>query len=298
MKKSLKKIDLSVIILNYNSGNYLTACLQSLKNSDLKSYQVEFIIPDNSSTDNSLKLAKKINLPNSIFLIIPNNIGFSAGNNYGLKYASNPRYVLFLNPDTKVEPDTLAGMIQYFDKHSDIDAATCFIKLASTGQLQPESHRDFPTPINAFLHFTGISSRQYFMEYLDYSKVQPINACVGAFLMVKQKVGESIGWWNEKYFMYGEDLDFCYKLKANNFKLFFVPNYKITHFQGVSSGIKKTKSAASRQTKIRSALATTNAMRIFYQENLIDQYPFFFRSIIMSAIKLLEIIRVTKAKYL
>jgi hypothetical protein len=300
MKKSPKKptIDLSVIILNYNSGNYLSECLQSLKRSDLKSYKVEFIIIDNASSDNSIALAKSVPIPNTKYQIPNTNLGFAAGNNYGLKYISNPRYVLFLNPDTRVEPNTLAGMIKYFDDHQYVDAATCNVILAKTGLTQPESHRDFPTPLNALLHFSGINSGQYFMEHLDYSKLQPINACVGAFLMVKLKVGGAIGWWNEKYFMYGEDLDFCYKLKLNNFKLFFIPDFKITHFQGISSGIKKTKSTASRQTKTRSALATTNAMRIFYQENLIQNYSPFLKPLIMLGINLLEFIRVFKAKYL
>jgi GT2 family glycosyltransferase len=298
MKKLPKKNDLSVIILNYNSGNYLAKCLLSLKNSDLKTYQIEFIIPDNASTDNSLDIAKNINLSNSQFIISPNNLGFSAGNNFGLKYITDSRYVLFLNPDTTVEPNTLAGMIQYFDEHPQIDAATCNVILALTGKTQQECHRDFPSPLNAFLHFTGISSRQYFMEYLDYSKVQPINACIGAFLMVKKIVGDTIGWWNEKYFFYGEDLDFCYKLKQNNYQLYFIPQFKITHFQGISSGIKKTKSAASRQTKIRSALASTNAMKIFYQENLLKNYSPLWRFIVWQGINLLEFYRLFKAKYL
>lgn len=298
MRKSPKKIDLSVIVLNFNSGEYLAKCLQSLKDSDLKKYQVEFIIPDNASTDNSLELAKKINLPDSKFISTPGNIGFSAGNNYALKFISDSKYVLFLNPDTTVEPNTLSGMIQYFNEHSEIDAATCNIILALTGQTQPESHRDFPSPLNSFLHFSGISSNKYFMNYLDYSKVQQINCCVGAFLMVKKTVGDSIKWWNEKYFFYGDDLDFCYKLKLNNFKLFFIPQYKITHFQGISSGIKKTKSAASRSTKIRSAIASTNAMRIFYQENLLNNYSPLLQPLILLGIKLLELYRVFKAKYL
>ena len=85
-------------------------------------------------------------------------------------------------------------MVDFFKKNSQVSAATCKIILAKTGQIQPECHRDFPTPLNALLHFTGISSRQYFMEYLDYSKIQKINACVGAFIMLRRQVGESVGW--------------------------------------------------------------------------------------------------------
>jgi GT2 family glycosyltransferase len=191
-------------------------------------------------------------------------------------------------------------MIDYFDNHPEVDAATCNVILALTGKTQLESHRDFPTPTNAFLHFSGISSHQYFMQHLDYTKVQQINCCVGAFLMMKYNVGKTIGWWNEKYFMYGEDLDFCYKLKTHQFKLFFIPFFRTIHYQGVSSGLIKTKSKtqASRNTKVRSALAQTNAMRIFYQENLLNNYPALTQPLILLGIKLLEIYRVFKAKYL
>lgn len=293
-----KSPDLSVIILNYNSGNYLSKCLQSIKDSDFKKFTIEIIIVDNASTDQSFQNAKKIKLQNSKFLNSPGNIGFSAGNNFGLKHIQNPRYVLFLNPDTIVESNTLAGMIEYFDTHPQIDAATCDVILALTGKTQPECHRDFPTPANSLLHFTGISSSQYFMQHLDYSKLVQINCCVGAFFMMKKSVGDTVGWWNEKYFFYGEDLDFCFKLKAHNYKLFFVPEFKITHFQGVSSGIKKTKSSASRETKIKIAKASTQAMKIFYQENLFQKYPKYTQTLVLLGINLLQLYRVFKAKYL
>lgn len=295
-----KSPDLSVVVLNYNSGEYLAKCLSSIANSNLKEYSLETIIVDNASTDTSFELAQKIKLLNSKFVKSPGNIGFSAGNNFGLKHISNPRYVLFLNPDTIVEPNTFAGMIEFFDHHPQVDAATCNVILALTGKTQLESHRDFPTPLTAFLHFSGISSTQYFMKHLDYSKLVKINACVGAFIMLKKKVGDTIGWWNEKYFMYGEDLDMCYKLKINNFQLFFIPDYKITHYQGISSGLikTKTKTAASRQTKVRSAKATTNAMKIFYQENLLKNYSRPIQILVLLGIYLLELYRIFKAKYL
>lgn len=301
MKKSVQKIDLSIVILNYNSAKYLDLCIKSIFKSDLQNFKVEVIVVDNDSTDNSFTLAKSNHFSNLKFKSSPGNIGFSAGNNFGLKFiSSNSRYVLFLNPDTTVKPDTLAGMINYFDTHPQVDAATCDVILALTGKTQPECHRDFPSPLNAFLHFSGISSDRYFMNHLDYLRLQKINCCVGAFTMVKKSVGDAIGWWNEKYFMYGEDLDFGYQLRQHGFQLYFVPDYKITHYQGMSSGLVKTKlkSQASRETKIRSATAQTNAMRIFYKENLFKNYSPISRFFIGQGINLLEIYRVFKAKYL
>ena len=290
---------LSIIILNYNSGEYLKNCLSSLYRSSLPNSTFEVIIVDNSSTDNSVTLAKKISATNTKFLILNTNKGFSHGNNRGVEISNkSSQHLIFLNPDTIVEKDTLKSMLRFFKTNPRVDAATCKIILAKTNQIQPECHRDFPTPVNALLHFSGLSSRQYFMEHLDYSKTQEIPACVGAFFMIKREVGNKLGWWNEKYFMYGEDLDFCYKLKQKNYRLFYYPKTYITHYQGISSGIKKTVSTASRKTKIRSALATTNAMRIFYKENLFSKYPPITRLFVLSGIKLLERFRVCKAKYL
>lgn len=304
------KINLSVIILNYNSGDYLQKCLQSISQSELDSYQIEIVVVDNCSTDKSIDLAREIKCPNVEFLILNTNRGFASGNNQGLK-VSNPqsKYVLFLNPDTLVEKNTFKTMIDFFETTSDADAATCYIKLVKTGQMQPECHRGFPTPWRSFCYFTGLYKiapnssflNGYFQGNLDKTKIHPIEACVGAFLMVKRTVGETIGWWNEKYFFYGEDLDFCYQIRQHGFKLYFNPNCQISHFQGISSGLKSQTqkiTQANRETKVRVAKASTNSMRIFYQENLLKNYSPITRQIVLLGIKLLELKRVFKAKYL
>jgi GT2 family glycosyltransferase len=303
---------LSVIILNYNANKYLSQLYDSIVRSKLKD-RIEVILADNSSTDGSFQNIQnaKHSHPKINFIFHDNkgNIGFSAGNNRGLKASDpNSKYVLFLNPDTTVKPNTFQGMVDYFETHPHIDSATCDVILALTGKTQPECHRGFPTPWNAFCHFflpfsTKIFPRPkifngYFLGHLDYSKIQPIDSCVGAFLMLKRSVGDKCKWWSEKYFMYGEDIDFSYQIKKNGFTMFFIPDYQITHYQGISSGIKKAKSAATRETKVRSAKATTNAMRIFYRENLIQNYPPLLQFIVWRGIDLLEFYRIFKAKYL
>jgi len=306
--------ELSIIILNYNSGDYLQKCISSIYKSKLDKHQIEVIVTDNCSTDNSIQLAKNLTQnPQKIvtkYQILKDNRGFAAGNNQGLKMIdSKSKYVLFLNPDTIVDPSTLKTMIEFFDNDKKVDAATCYITLALTGKMQPECHRGFPTPWRSFCYFSGISKifpkskifNGYFLGHLDTTKIHQIEACVGAFLMVKKTAGQKIGWWCEDYFFYGEDLDFCYQLKQKNLKLFFNPQCKITHFQGVSSGIinqSKHLSKASRSTKLRSAQASVNAMRIFYQRNLLGNYPKPIQKLVMAGIKLLELKRTTKAKYL
>jgi len=307
-------MDLSVVILNYNSQDYLQKCLASIYKSKLGDYKIETIIVDNNSTDNSIQLAKNLVDNNqkisTKYLLLTDNKGFAHGNNEGVKKVNpSTNYVLFLNPDTVVDPSTLKNMIEFFDQDKKVDAATCYITLALTGKMQPECHRGFPTPWRAFCYFSGLTKlfpkshlfAGYFLGHLDISKIHQIEACVGAFLMVKYSVGQKIGWWNEDYFFYGEDLDFCYQIKKQGYHLFFNPTCKITHFQGVSSGlVSKSQhlSKASRETKLKTAQASVNAMRIFYEKNLIKKYPRPIQKIVMWGIKLLELKRTTKAKYL
>jgi len=318
MKKLPHKIKpiLSVIILNYNAKDYLKKLIDSIDCSQLKPFFIEVIIADNASTDSSFALAKTGSQKNPqikyIFHSNTDNIGFAAGNNQGLTVSNpNSQYVLFLNPDTTVAKNTLCQMIEFFEENSPVDAATCDLILALNGRTQPESHRGFPTPWNAFCHFFGFGLPKlfpyskllngYFLGHLDYSKTQKIDACVGAFFMLKRSVGDSIGWWNDQYFFYGEDLDFCWRLKQLGFSLYFFPEAKAIHYQGISSGgiaQKQKHSSASRATKIKVAQASTTAMRIFYRLNLINHYPIYLRWLVWLGIDLLEFYRVLKAKYL
>jgi len=301
---------ISIIILNYNSQDYLAKCFVSLKKS-LNNINYQLIIVDNNSGDNSISLAKKNELKNTQYILLKDNHGFAKGNNFGLKKIDHPKYVLFLNPDTILQKNTIKKMLNFFEKRPQVSAATCDVILAKTGKTQLESHRGFPNPWNTFWHFFGFGLPRlfpkskifngYFLGHLDYSKIQQIDCCVGAFLMIKKEVGDTIGWWNEKYYFYGEDLDFCYKLKQHNFKLFFYPYTKIIHYQGISSGIlshTQKKSTNTRLNRIRIVHATTQAMRIFYQENLMNNHPKILHPIINLGISFLEIYRIFKAKYL
>lgn len=303
---------LSIIILNYNAGKYLFNLFESLSQLILVD-NIEIILVDNISTDNSFQdvVNHHFTHPKINFIYHQNkeNKGFAWGNNRGVEI-SHPqsKYVLFLNPDTVVKSDCIQGMINFLKSNTKVDAATCYVRLAATNQLQPECHRGFPNPWNTFWHFFGFGLPKlfpkfklingYFLSYLDYSQIQPIDCCVGAFFMMKRTVGQKIGWWNEKYFFYGEDLDFCYKLKQNGYSLYFNPDYEIIHYQGITSGIKKTKSLANRNTRVKSAQASTEAMRIFYRENLMNNYPKLLQPIILLGIEFVAIYRLIKAKYL
>lgn len=303
--------DLTIVIVNYNTGAYLAQCLTSLAASRLKNYQVTVLVADNASTDTSFtdaqKLGSRLASINPSFYALPKNIGFSQGNNAALTHLDpDSRYVLFLNPDTTVERDTLARLITYFDTHPQVDAATANVILVRTGRTQPESHRGFPTPLNSFFHFflpflprlfpKSALFNGYFSGHLDLSQPSLIDACVGACLMVKTKVGAAVGWWCPDYFFYGEDLDFCFQLKKQGYQLWFLPDIQIYHYQGVSSGIKNKSSNASLSTRLATARASTRAMRLFYQRNLYHSYPPLFRFLVGQGINLLEITRLARAR--
>lgn len=301
---------LSIVILNYNTGKYLKNCISSILKSHTN-YNYEIICIDNHSTDASFDTSYSFfrKYKNIIWKKLPKNLGFATGNNQAKKLiSSDTDYILFLNPDTVVKKNTLQKSLDFCFKKN-IDAMTCKIILAKTGKIQNECHRGFPTPWRSFCYFSGLSKifprsklfSGYFLGHLSKTKIHPIDACVGAFFMIKKTVMDKIGWWNENYFFYGEDLDLCFQLHKNNFKLYFYPYCSIIHFQGISSGIiglSKTRSTASRQTKIRSAKASTDAMMTFYRLNYFNQYSPLTKIFVSVGIYLLSKFRYLKAKYL
>lgn len=278
-----RKIDLSIIILNYNAGQFVVECLESVENADKGGLTLEIIVVDNASTDDSLEKLKELNKIRT-FQLIENkeNFGFARGNNVGLPKA-NGRYILFLNPDTLVNKDTLIFMVNFMDQNDKVGAATCKLELPG-GRLDDAAHRGFPTPWNAFSHFFGLENifpnsrlfSGYGLGYLSRNTIHEIDALSGAFMIVRRRAGEEVGWWDEDYFWYGEDIDFSYRLKEKGWKIMYVPEVSIIHYKGVSSGVKKhTKeiSTASRETRKRSARASIAAMKIFYKKHYFRKYP-------------------------
>jgi len=244
----------------------------------------------NSRPKDDQTLAEKLKI-----IVNKKNEGFSRANNIGVKESSG-RYVLFLNSDTVVPEKTVEYMVNFMDSHNDAGAATCFVRMAN-GQLDDAAHRGFPTPWNALCHFSGLSRifpqsmffNGYHLAWKDLKKMHEIDALAGAFMIVRREAGEQVGWWDEDYFFYGEDLDFCYMLKENGWKIYFVPEVEILHLKGASSGIKKESqqiSKASLETKRWVTNQRFNAMKTFYKKHYVNKYPYFLTSLVMRAIDL------------
>ena len=199
-------------------------------------------------------------------------MGFAAGNNVGIKKAKG-RYLLFLNPDTIVMSNTFREMIRFMDDNPQAGAATCRVELPS-GKLDEACHRGFPTPWNAFCHFSGLEKlfpkskifSGYTLGWKPLDKIHEIDSGVGAFLMVRKEVGDNLNWWDEDYFWYGEDLDFCYRIKEAGWKIYYVPKVKIIHYKGVSSGIRKESqkiTKVNKETRVKAIKASTQACLLY-----------------------------------
>lgn len=300
----MKQIDLSIIILNYNTKEVTLDAIRSIEKNypdEVVSGNFEVIVTDNASTDGSLETFKEYKKKSKIasFHVVDNggNIGFAAGNNKGIAYAKG-RYVLFLNPDTIVYPETLETLITFMDTHIDVGAVTCALRMEN-GMLDEAAHRGFPTPWNAFCHFSKLEKAfpksrlfsGYIQGWKNMQENHEVDAISGAFLFVRREVGEAIKWWDEEYFFYGEDLQFCYDIKQKGYNIYYVPEVSILHYGGVSSGIKKrtekmTTADAARKRQVQGW--RFDAMRIFYEKNYKDIYPGFVNWLVFQGITFLQ----------
>lgn len=271
MKKSLKKISLSIVILNRNTQEFLRQCLASLPKKD--DYQI--IVVDNGSTDNSVAMVKE-EFPKVELILSSTNLGFTRGNNLA-KNTSCGEYILFLNSDTKVYSKTLETMVEFMGSDQKIGISTC-ISLLPDGKLYYGCHRGFPTPWNSLCYFLGLPSN-YNGSFWPIDKIHEIDACSGSFLMIQKNLLDKIGWFDEDYYAYGEDLEMCYRVKELGYKVMFNPTVKIIHFWRSSKGTKQWNNARSQ------------AMKIFYDKHYRQKYPKLFRRLVFFGIDLANFFR-------
>lgn len=294
--KSVKKPDLSVIILNYNTADFLAGCLRSVKRAvvRVRPLVVEVIVVDNGSTDTSVQMVHK-QFGWVQCVVSRKNVGFAAGNNLGLSHARGT-LILFLNSDTIVVPTAFCDVVQFLRQKPQGGALTVKTLLAD-GRLDPDCHRGFPTPLASLTYFLGLEklfpmSRffgQYHKAFLDTCRHHQIDAGAGAFMLVKREVIEAVGNWDEEYFFYGEDLDFYYRIKRAGWQVWYFAKPVVTHFKGVSSGLRKESRSitqASRGTRLRVAKESVRAMEIFYRKFYAGRYPAVITSLVLAGIRL------------
>jgi GT2 family glycosyltransferase len=266
-------IDLSVIIVNFNTVNLTRECLRSLEHADMKGFHVEIIVVDNGSQDGSTDMVRK-EFPHIILIEQKDNTGFAKANNVAITQAKG-RYILLLNSDTEVRKDTLAVMITFMDANPRIGLSTCKV-LLQDGSMDPASHRGFPTPWASLTYFLGLESvfphsrlvGQYHQGYKDVHSKHQIDSPSGAFFFLRRLVIECVGLLDEEYFMYGEDLDFAYRTKTAGFEIWFNPTVSILHK-------KKQSGRAHNDVLLRKKTDYHfySTMKIFYRKHLQHKNP-------------------------
>jgi len=169
------------------------------------------------------------------------NSGFSVANNQAIKIAKG-EYILLLNPDTIVEPDTFEKTIAFMDAHN--EAGALGVKMLNgEGDFLPESKRGLPTPLVAFYKLSGLSTlfpkskvfNNYNLGFLDDNKIHQVDILAGAFMLIRKSVLEMVGLLDEKFFMYGEDVDLSYRIILAGYKNYYFPETKIIHYKGKST---------------------------------------------------------------
>lgn len=283
--------NLSIIIVNYNTVELLEKCLQNLSK---VAENAEIIVIDNGSSDGSAEMVKQ-EFP-LVKCIETTNNGLAAGYNLGLKNATGD-YLLFLGTDAFPKPNTIHGLIDFMETDPKIGIATCKLILRDE-KLDKDCHRGFPDLWTALTHFAKLDKifprskifGRYFLGWKDFNKPHEIDLCISHFMMVKKKVFDDIGLWDEKFFVYGEDVDFCYRAKQVDWKIMYVPQFEAVHYKGATVGIRKETqdiTKASTETKKRMLKESAQAMQIFYEKHYKNKYPKLVTNLVFWAIKLL-----------
>jgi len=270
-------IKVSVIIVNYNVRNLLRQCLLSVERS-LINIPSEIIVVDNNSVDGSVSMVTE-EFPNVTLIANPSNTGFSTANNQGLHIAGG-EYILILNPDTIVEEETIQVFLDFMLEHQDAGAVGCRI-LHPDGSFALESRRSFPTPTVAFYRMTGLSRLfphskifgRYNLTFLPEDQVTPVDALSGSCMFLRRSAlfssdeypsdHEVAGLFDEGFFMYGEDLDLCYRIQKAGWNIYYTPETQIIHYKGES-----TKKGEIKYTRL-----FYGAMTRFAEKHLSEDYP-------------------------
>lgn len=284
----------SVIIVNYNVRDLLRQALRSIERS-LSGICSEIIVVDNNSVDGSVRMLAE-EFPHVHVIANRSNIGFSAANNQGIRL-STAAYIFILNPDTIVEEDSIKTLIRFMNAHPDAGAVGCRI-LNPDGTFALESRRSFPTPMVAFYRMTGLSrmfprSRvfgRYNLTFLPEDEVSAVDALSGSCMFLRSAALHTstsgsaststttsgpgstpkptpaqtgAGLFDENFFMYGEDLDLCYRIQKSGWNIYYTPDTQIIHYKGEST----------KKGDLRYVRLFYGAMVRFAQKHLSEDYP-------------------------
>ena len=232
---------LSIVIVNYNVKAFLQQALESIFKAT-QSIETEIFVVDNHSVDGSIEMLQT-QFPEVHLIQNQNNLGFAKANNQAIKQARGD-YIWLLNPDTLVQEDTPQKLIQVMEEDEKIGMLGCKI-LNDDGSLQLACRRSFPTPWVAFTKLLGLANifpkskwfGRYNLTHLNPDEAYEVEAISGSCMFIRREALEQVGTLDETFFMYGEDLDWCYRFGQSGWKVYYTPETSIIHYKGESSKV-------------------------------------------------------------
>lgn len=259
-------MDLSIIIVNYNTKKLTIQTIQSLIDT-INNMEYEIIVSDNNSTDGSVEeLISKF--PQVKIIRNKDNYGFSKANNIAIRQSKGD-YILLLNSDTLVMDNCIEKCLNEIKNDKEIGALGCKV-LLSNGTLDHACKRGFPTPQASLFYILKLDKLftdnkklgQYTMGYLSEEKINEVDSLTGAFMMLGREVIDKVGLLDEEFFMYGEDIDWCYRIKKAGWRIVYYPEAQILHYKGGSS----------KKKRIKTIYEFHRAMLLFYNKHYLHEY--------------------------
>ncbi len=270
--------DISIVIVNFNVKEFVANLLGSLEKAR-NDFRLQIFVVDNASSDGSVGYLKK-RFPHVHYILNDVNVGFGRANNQAISKAGG-RYTLLINPDTIVRQDTLEVMYRHMENRPDTAAAGCKM-LNPDGTFAPESRRSVPTPMTAFYKMLGLprifpNSRRFSAYYLggeDQNREASIPVLSGAFMFFRTDILKNVGGFDEQFFMYGEDIDLCYRIQKQGWNIDYQPATSIIHYKGEST----------KKENLDYVVTFNKAMYQFFNKHYSFGYTLFFRIFILSGI--------------
>jgi len=234
-------MDLSIIIVSWNTRQWLRRCLTSIYAQPWK-IDFEVFVIDNASSDGSPQMVRHA-FPQVHLIENHQNLGFARACNQGLRRARG-RFVVLLNPDTQLLDDAFGDMVAFLDKHPDIGALGPRI-VDANGNVDPRCARRLPTLSTELFEKTRLDRRflhsqlfgRYLMTYWDHNDSRDVEALSGACLMIRREVLDRVGMLDEDFFMYGEDIDWCHRIRQAGWRVYYYSNAQIIHVAGQSANL-------------------------------------------------------------
>ena len=275
-------MDLSVVIVNYQTFELTKNTINSIFEYDYP-FELEVIVVDNASSDDSMSRLQDYFGDRVRFIASAENNGFAAGNNQALRVVE-ARYVLLLNSDTIVWENTLESIYNYMEDHKDVGACGCRV-LLENGDLDKACKRSFPNVKNSFFRLfhipTNSADDNYNLDNLPDDEIYEIDCLTGAFMFMRKEALDTAGLLDETFFMYGEDIDLCYRIKNSGWKIIYYGESKITHLKG----------ASSKKQKSKLIYEFYRAMYIYYKKHHAEESSFIVNIVVYIGIAVLCILK-------